>query len=45
MNVMIYSSVTWNQRIYLVIFIGDMSPMNILGGGGGSGRWAYVFIG
>jgi hypothetical protein len=30
-NVTIYSSVTWNQSIYPIIFVGDTSPMNILG--------------
>jgi hypothetical protein len=46
-NVTIYSSVTWNRRIYLVTFIGDMSLMNIPGWrlGRRSDTWADKFVG
>jgi hypothetical protein len=35
-NITIYSSVMWNQQIYLVTFIGDTSPTSILGRGSGA---------
>jgi hypothetical protein len=42
MNVMIYSSVMWNRRIYLIKFVDERT-----GAGGlrhGSNRWAYIFV-
>jgi hypothetical protein len=33
MNAMIYSSVTCNRLIYTITFVGDTSPMNVLGQG------------